>query len=161
MNWWSRWHRHNHILLHKHTAKRLPVRATVCMVHTCWFSPPQSVWVSQTHEQSDTRTIRHTDTQTSPCHCVTWSLWLATISFQWSNSLPLANMKDPKITLPIILSEKENQKKFWILFDRNPPKKETFVDILFHFQTPLLFFLPTHILETRLTFMTTGMLHDG
>lgn len=41
-------------------------------------------------------------------------------------------MKDPKITLPIILSEKENQKKFQIQIDRNK-KKRTFVDISAHF----------------------------
>lgn len=61
-------------------------------------------------------------------------------------------MKDPKITLPIILSEKENQK-----YNLIETKKENFCRYFSSLLNSVVFFFTTN----RLTFMTAGMLHDG
>ena len=43
----------------------------------------------------------------SVCQFMTCSRWLDTMSFQCCSSFPRANMNEPMVTLPIILSKKE------------------------------------------------------
>lgn len=115
-----------------------------CLYGTYMLVQPAPVCLGVT----DTRTIRHTDNQTHG-HSDQSVPLRHLIPLIGHHLVPMVQLftsgkhERPQNHPAYYFIWKRRPKKFWILFDRNPPKKETFVDILVHFQTPLLFFL-TH-----------------